>query len=213
MLKRYAEQHSGRLMLGHACVYLFLQTFAIPGTLFANLLGGALFGMWPGLPLCIACSSAGSCACYGVYGTLGARPLQRLVPDKLRRFRGLVCAHRDGLLAYLTFLFVFPFTPHWLMKAAAPHLRIPMAVFFPAVTFGLVPYNYLSCKAGLVLSELSSQSDIWDTRSTVCLAAVSLLGLAAPRLASRFAATRGGGGGGVVSLDGHGLGGSRAKSW
>ena len=45
MLSEYTDQHYTAVLLGHACVYIYLQTFAIPGTVFANLLGGALFGM------------------------------------------------------------------------------------------------------------------------------------------------------------------------
>lgn len=46
VLSEYTNQHYAAVLLGHACVYIYLQTFAIPGTVFANLLGGALFGMY-----------------------------------------------------------------------------------------------------------------------------------------------------------------------
>lgn len=46
VLSQYTQDHYGAVLLGHASVYIYLQTFAIPGTVFANLLGGALFGMY-----------------------------------------------------------------------------------------------------------------------------------------------------------------------
>ena len=84
-LKRYAEQHSGRLMVGHAAIYLFLQTFAVPGTIFANLLGGARHVAGCRLHFVVA----GSCACFYVYGSLGARLLQKLAAGKLRQLRSV----------------------------------------------------------------------------------------------------------------------------
>eukprot|EP00937_MAST-01D_sp_MAST-1D-sp2_P004871 g4871.t1 len=207
-LTRYRDSGGGyvRLLVGHAATYLFLQTFSIPGTLFTNLLGGALFGMRVGFPACVVMSGVGSCCCYKTYGALGRRPLLRLAPGKLQQFRAVVEAQRRSgeLTRQLTMGFVFPFAPHWLMKSAAPHMGIPLGVFMPAVTLGLAPYNFLTCKAGLVLSELTSKDDIWDSGTTVWLAVASVLGVVGPRLAKHFrrGGGRGSGGGGGGGLDG-----------
>lgn len=34
----------------------------------------------------------------------------------------LLKPHRHDTTMYLTFLFVFPFAPHWLIRAGSPHL-------------------------------------------------------------------------------------------
>jgi uncharacterized membrane protein YdjX (TVP38/TMEM64 family) len=199
-LQRYGDAHYGRLVFGHTAVYLFLQTFAVPGTLFLNLLGGALFGMGMGLPLCILLTGVGSCCCYLLYSRLGARPLLHLAPQKLAAFRAVVeKGNRQGNMTQnLLFSFIFPFSPHWMMKAGAGILRIPLRSFAPAVTLGLVPYNVMSCKAGLILATLADKGEIWDTTSTVFLVLVALGGFFAPKIKAftlaKLAARRGGGG-------------------
>lgn len=45
-LSEYTDDHYYAVLLAHGFVYIYLQTFAIPGTVFANLLAGALFGMY-----------------------------------------------------------------------------------------------------------------------------------------------------------------------
>ena len=160
----------------------------MPGTIFANLLGGALFGMRVGLPLCIVLTGVGSCCCFALYGRFGARPLLHFAPAKLASFRAVVDKGRSNLTQNLLFSFVFPFSPHWLMKAAAPHLHIPLRAFAPAVTIGLIPYNVMSCKAGLILANLTSKGEIWDTNSTLFLMVVALGGFFAPRLKVHLAA-------------------------
>ena len=46
MLAEYTHDHYAAVLFAHAFVYLYLQTFAIPGVLISNLLAGALFGMY-----------------------------------------------------------------------------------------------------------------------------------------------------------------------
>jgi hypothetical protein len=51
---------------------------------------------------------------------------------------------------------------------SSAQLRIPLLrVFAPSVALGLTPYNFLACKAGLILSELTSRSDIINTTNTL----------------------------------------------
>ena len=40
-------------------------------------------------------------------------------------------------------------------------------MFMPSVFIGLAPYNFLACRAGLVLRQLTSQRDIIDTSATI----------------------------------------------
>lgn len=50
------------LLAGYTMVYVFMQTFAIPGTVSLSLLSGALFGILRGL-LLVAGPHSASCAC------------------------------------------------------------------------------------------------------------------------------------------------------
>ncbi|KAF1794010.1 Transmembrane protein TMEM64/TMEM41 [Phytophthora cactorum] len=164
-LQSFSERQSGSLLLAHMGCYLYLQTFAIPGTVFFNLLGGALFGVTLGFPLCLAYNTLGSVFMFLVSRRFGRR-----------------------MALYMIFLRVFPFTPNWFINMASPHLDIPLGQFTLGPLIGLIPYNFLSCKAGLILRELRSRGDIIDTATTVQLIVVAAVGgLVLPRLKKHFA--------------------------
>ncbi|KAF1331481.1 Membrane protein, partial [Globisporangium splendens] len=188
-LKSFATRSNGRLLVAHMCCYLYLQTFAIPGTVFFNLLGGALFGIAWGFPLCLSYNTLGSVFMYLLSKHFGKRAVLHLFPEKLGKLRGMIDSHRDDLGLYMIFLRVFPFTPNWFINMASPHLEIPLLQFTVGPLVGLIPYNFLSCKAGLILSSLRSKGDIIDTPTTVQLIAVAIVGaIVLPRLKKRFAA-------------------------
>lgn len=187
MLTSYAQDYQGRLLAGHCACYVFLQTFAIPGTVFFNLLAGALFGMWIGFPLCLVYNTTGSVLMYLISKHLGRRLVLHYFPNRLLQLKTMMQDHRSEMVLYMTFLRIFPFTPNWFMNAASPHLNIPLKQFAPSVFFGLIPYNFLSCKAGLILSELRSKSDIIDTYTTMQLIAIAIIGFVfLPILKRRF---------------------------
>ncbi|KAG7375411.1 Transmembrane protein 41A [Phytophthora pseudosyringae] len=187
-LQSFSERQAGALLLAHMGCYLYLQTFAIPGTVFFNLLGGALFGVTLGFPLCLAYNTLGSVLMFLLSRRFGRRVVTRFFPRKLDSLRGMLDAHRDEMALYMIFLRVFPFTPNWFINMASPHLNIPLGQFSLGPLIGLIPYNFLSCKAGLILRELRSRGDIIDTATTVQLIVAAVVGgLVLPRLKKHFA--------------------------
>ncbi|OQR99219.1 SNARE associated Golgi protein [Achlya hypogyna] len=187
-LMTYSQHSPGRLLIAHGLTYLFLQTWAIPGTVFINLLGGALFGLLIGFPLCLIYNTVGSCFMYGLSKNFGGALVRRQFPTKLEQLHSMIDGHRGELTLYMIFLRVFPFTPNWFINMSSPHLSIPLRQFAPSVFVGLIPYNFLSCKAGLILSHLQSKSDIIDTETTIQLIVVAIAGFVLlPKLKKRFA--------------------------
>ena len=70
LLKRYSASN-GTLILAIFCTsYLFLQTFAIPGTLFLSILSGALWGKFYGMIVTSLCATIGSSFCFILSKTL-----------------------------------------------------------------------------------------------------------------------------------------------
>ncbi|EEY61510.1 SNARE associated Golgi protein, putative [Phytophthora infestans T30-4] len=187
-LQSFSERQSGSLLLAHMGCYLYLQTFAIPGTVFFNLLGGALFGVTLGFPMCLVYNTLGSVFMFLLSRRFGRRVVTCFFPQKLDTLRGMLDAHRDEMALYMIFLRVFPFTPNWFINMASPHLDIPLGQFTLGPLVGLIPYNFLSCKAGLILRELRSRGDIIDTATTVQLIVVAAVGgVVLPRLKKHFA--------------------------
>ncbi|RHY61349.1 hypothetical protein DYB30_000136 [Aphanomyces astaci] len=187
-LRDITAHSPGRVLIAHGLLYLFLQSWAIPGTIFVNLLGGALFGLLVGFPLCLLYNTLGSCFMYGLSARFGGKLVQKHLSTRLQQMRVTIDAHRDDLTLYMIFLRIFPFSPNWFMNMSSPHVGIPLLQFAASVAVGLTPYNFLSCKAGLILSALQSKGDIIDTATTVQLIVVAVGGLVGlPRLKARFA--------------------------
>ncbi|KAJ0407701.1 hypothetical protein P43SY_009038 [Pythium insidiosum] len=186
-LQSFTSTAPTRVMLAHMCCYLYLQTFAIPGTVFFNLLGGALLGLPLGFPLCLLYNTLGSVFMFLLSRRFGRRIVSRFFSSRLTQLRGMIDEHRDDLALYMVFLRVFPFTPNWFINMASPHLEIPVLQFTIGPALGLIPYNFLSCKAGLMLRELRSRGDIMDTTTTIQLVVVAIVGVfVLPKLKQRF---------------------------
>jgi len=62
-LSAYSEHHFTYIALVFGYVYLIKQCFSIPGSVFLNLIAGALFGVQIGFPL--VCVLTGECVCVG----------------------------------------------------------------------------------------------------------------------------------------------------
>ncbi|CEG50265.1 Predicted membrane protein [Plasmopara halstedii] len=190
ILQRLAERQLNSLLLAHMGCYLYLQTFAIPGTVFFNLLGGALFGVTLGFPLCLVYNTLGSIFMFLLSRHFGHRVVIRFFPHKLESLKQMLDVHRDEMTLYMIFLRVFPFTPNWFINMASPHLAIPLSQFTLGPLIGLIPYNFLSCKAGLILRKLRTRGDIIDQATTLQLIVVACIGgIILPRLKKHFATT------------------------
>ncbi len=71
LLKNYQQQKPFYVFVLFCSVSLYKQTFAIPGSVFMNLLAGALYGLKHGLPcVCILTATGASC-CFLISRYLG----------------------------------------------------------------------------------------------------------------------------------------------
>jgi uncharacterized membrane protein YdjX (TVP38/TMEM64 family) len=77
-------------------VYIFMQTFMIPGTVFMSLLAGALFGVFKGVALVVFTATAGASSCYFLSKMIGRPILSSLWPDKLKFFQAQVNLNSPG---------------------------------------------------------------------------------------------------------------------
>lgn len=85
-VSKYTDNYKPQVLLGYCTIYIFMQTFMIPGTIVMSLLAGALFGVAQGMALVIFTATAGASCCYFLSKLIG-RPLAMwLWPDKLRFF-------------------------------------------------------------------------------------------------------------------------------
>lgn len=174
-LESYTSDYTVQVLLGYCVVYIFMQTFMIPGTVFMSLLAGSLFGIFRGLALVLFNATAGASTCYFLSKLIGRPLVFSLWPDKLIFFQEQVAKRRENLLNYMLFLRVTPTLPNTFINLASPLVDVPYRIFFFATLIGLIPAAYVSVRAGIALGELRSLGDLYDFHS---LAVLFLIGLA-----------------------------------
>ncbi|KAI5013000.1 hypothetical protein ZWY2020_027954 [Hordeum vulgare] len=168
-VENYTSDYTVQVLIGYCVVYIFMQTFMIPGTIFMSLLAGALFGQLQGVALVVFAASAGASSCYFLSKLIGKPLVFVLWPDKLMFFRKQVAKRREKLLNYMLFLRVTPTLPNTFINLASHIVNVPFHTFLLATLIGLIPAAYVTVRAGIALGELTSLSDLYDTQSVALL--------------------------------------------
>lgn len=138
--------------------------------------GGALFGLWPGLPIVLIASTIGS--------TIAFFDARYLLRDWVkRRFARRIEAIDRGIEAhgglYLLTLRLNPVVPYWLVNLAMGVTSIPLRTYAALSVAGLLPATFIYVNAGTQLATLDSAADILSPQLLVTLALLSLFPLVA----------------------------------
>ncbi|UMM14695.1 hypothetical protein L5515_002397 [Caenorhabditis briggsae] len=184
-LGKYEESHALYTLLLFSTAYLYKQTFAIPGSFFMNLLSGALFGTLRGVALVCTLNAIGASFCFCLSALFAAPIVERYLKTRIENLRVMVNAERERLWLFLLSARVFPFTPHWLLNISSPFLDVPLRYHASSVFVGLFPYNFLCVRAGTVLAEVRSMSDVFDVWTLSELLTVSLILLLATKYSKK----------------------------
>lgn len=174
-LESYTSDYTVQVLVGYCVVYIFMQTFMIPGTVFMSLLAGSLFGVFRGVALVVFTATAGASSCYFLSKLIGRPLVFSLWPDKLTFFRDQVARRRKGLLNYMLFLRVTPTLPNTFINVASPIVDVPYHTFFFGTVIGIIPAAYVTVRAGITLGELQSVGDLYDMHSIATLFLIGLV--------------------------------------
>lgn len=183
-LEDYTSDYTAQVLLGYCMVYIFMQTFMIPGTVFMSLLAGSLFGVFKGVALVVFNATAGASSCYFLSKVIGRPLATSLWPDKLLFFQNQVAKRRERLLNYMLFLRLTPTLPNTFINVASPIVDVPYHIFFLATSIGLIPAAYVTVRAGLALGELRSLGDLYDFNSIATLFFIGVVSVT-PTLVSK----------------------------
>lgn len=82
VLDRYKEKYFFEVLFGVVLVYIFLQAFAIPGSIFLSILSGFLFPFYLALTLICCCSALGASLCFLLSNLLGKKLVKRFFSGK-----------------------------------------------------------------------------------------------------------------------------------
>lgn len=168
-LESYTSDYTAQVLIGYCMVYIFMQTFMIPGTVFMSLLAGALFGVFKGVALVVFTATAGASSCYFLSKLIGRPLVFSLWPDKLSFFQAEVAKRKKRLLNYMLFLRVTPTLPNTFINVASPIVDVPYHIFFLATAIGITPAAFVTVRAGIALGELKSVGDLYDFQSIATL--------------------------------------------
>ncbi|KAJ6818793.1 putative membrane protein [Iris pallida] len=183
-LESYTSDYTVQVLVGYCTVYIFMQTFMIPGTIFMSLLAGALFGVLYGVALVVFAATAGASSCYFLSKLIGRPLVFSLWPDKLGFFQAQVAKRRERLLNYMLFLRVTPTLPNTFINVASPIVDVPYHIFFIGTFLGLIPAAFVTVKAGITLGELRSLGDLYDIQSIATLFLIGIVSVT-PTLLSK----------------------------
>ncbi|WOL14210.1 hypothetical protein Cni_G22990 [Canna indica] len=174
----YARDYQAKFILGYCSIYIFMQTFMIPGTIFLSLLAGALFGVIKGVILVVFSATSGASSCYFLSKLIGRPLISWLWPEKLRFFQAEIAKRREKLLNYMLFLRITPSLPNTFINLASPIVDIPFRIFFLATLVGLIPASYVTVRAGLALGDLKSVRDLYDFKTLFVLFLIGFISIA-----------------------------------
>ncbi len=164
--------------LGFAIVYTSIAALAVPIVWVMNVLSGALFGPWIGLPIAIASSVAGAtitmlAARYALRGWVEARFPS--IAGRLGEGAG------NGGARFLFAARLAPMVPFPLVNMAAGLTPMPAGTFALVSLAGMLPLSFAYVSAGAGLAAVSSPADVLSPGLVA-----GLLALAAAPFAARI---------------------------
>ncbi|XP_071830782.1 transmembrane protein 41B-like [Apostichopus japonicus] len=177
VLSRYNDKYYYQVMAGFFCTYIFLQTFAIPGSISLSILSGFLFRFPLALFLVCLCSAAGASNCYLLSHLVGVKLVKKYIPERVEKWSGAIARHREHLLNYIIFLRITPFLPNWFINITSPVLQVPLWPFFLGTFLGVAPPSFVAIQAGTTLYQLTHTGDAVSWTSVIVLAILAVLSI------------------------------------
>lgn len=138
-LMLYRGHYLAHVLLLYTSLFLFLQTFMVPGCFFLNLLVGAVFPPIPALLYVTLLTTAGCCLNFLLARHLFSGLVRGLMPQRVHDFQAQVAAHQDHLFYYLLCLRIVPVLPAWTLNISCPLARVPLRDFALATAVGFQP--------------------------------------------------------------------------
>ncbi|CAD5118788.1 DgyrCDS7467 [Dimorphilus gyrociliatus] len=100
LLNKYKSENFLFVFILFCSAYLYKQTFAIPGSVFMNLLGGAIFGRFYGFILACFLSATGATCCFMLSKFFAKHYVLKYFPEKVNLIRKKIEENNDGLMPY-----------------------------------------------------------------------------------------------------------------
>ena len=167
-------------------LYVLVTTLSLPGAALLTLLGGALFGLWPGILLVSFAATLGA--------TLAMLVSRYLLRDWVqRRFAGPMRTVNDGVardgVFYLFALRLMPLFPFFVVNLLAGLTSIRVGRYWWVSQLGMLPGAVVYLNAGHQLGQIASLRDILSPGVVFAFTLLGLLPLVTRWLFARFSRT------------------------
>ena len=175
LLSQYKEEHFAVVLCGVVVVYVMLQSFAIPGSIFLSILSGYLFPFYLALFVVCSCSSLGASICYLISNLIGRKLVTHYFPTRLIGWQAEVEKNKEHLFNYIVFLRVTPILPNWFINIASPVLNIPLQPFFWGTFLGVAPPSFVFIQAGSTLETMTHTNVAWSWTSVATITIFAII--------------------------------------
>lgn len=177
VLSKYKDTFYTQVLIAYFTTYVFLQTFAIPGSIFLSILSGYLYPFPLALFLVCLCSGLGASFCYMLSYLVGRPVVYRYLTERAQKWSQQVDKHRDHLINYIIFLRITPFLPNWFINITSPVINVPLGVFFLGTFFGVAPPSFVAINAGTTLYKLTTAGEAVSWNSLAVLGVLAVLSI------------------------------------
>lgn len=177
VLSKYKNSHYYTVLGGIIVTYIFLQTFAIPGSISLSILSGFLYPFTLAITLVCFCSAIGATFCYLLSSMVGHGLVNRWFPERLKSWKRQVARHQADILNYIIFLRITPILPNWFINLASPVIGVKILPFFFGTFIGVAPPSFLFIRAGTTLYELTTTTGHISLLSILILTFLAILSL------------------------------------
>ncbi|XP_068167423.1 transmembrane protein 41B [Antennarius striatus] len=177
VLSKYKETYYSQVLVAYFATYVFLQTFAIPGSIFLSILSGYLYPFPLALFLVCLCSGLGASFCYMLSYLVGRPVVYKYLCERAQRWAQQVEKHRDHLINYIIFLRITPFLPNWFINITSPVINVPLGVFFIGTFLGVAPPSFVAINAGTTLYKLTTAGEAVSWNSLAVLGVLAVLSI------------------------------------
>ncbi|KAM9408583.1 transmembrane protein 41B isoform 2-T2 [Pholidichthys leucotaenia] len=177
VLSKYKDTYYTQVLVAYFATYIFLQTFAIPGSIFLSILSGYLYPFHLALFLVCLCSGLGASFCYMLSYLVGRPVVYKYLTERAQKWSQQVDKHRDHLINYIIFLRITPFLPNWFINITSPVINVPLGVFFIGTFLGVAPPSFVAINAGTTLYKLTTAGEAVSWNSLAVLGILAVLSI------------------------------------
>merc|ERR1711936_1367002 len=149
VISNYKDDYFPHVLMAYVLTYIFLQSFAIPGSIFLSILSGFLFPFPVALFLVCFCSACGASFCYLLSSVIGRKIVKKYFPERIKKWKQQVDRHQKDLFSYITFLRITPFLPNWFINITSPVLNVPLTPFAVGTFVVVAPPSFGFISAGV----------------------------------------------------------------